>query len=116
MYPPPPTTTCPYPRHMPMPPPHPQVLPKSICDDVLMDFDALMDEGSALGTAAVIVMDKSTDLVKALARISMFYKNESCNQCTPCREGAGVMANIMDRIWKGNGFGPEVCAPVRLMA
>jgi len=84
------------------------LLPRSICDDVLMDYDALMDEGSALGTAAVIVMDKSTDLIKALARISMFYKNESCNQCTPCREGAGVMANIMDRMWRGNGFGPEV--------
>lgn len=83
-------------------------LPRSICDDVLMDFDALMDEGSALGTAAVIVMDKSTDLLKAMARISMFYKNESCNQCTPCREGAGVIANVMDRLWKGNGFGPEV--------
>jgi len=84
------------------------LLPRNICDDVLMDFDALMDEGSALGTAGVIVMDKSTDIIKALARISMFYKNESCNQCTPCREGCGILATVMDRIWRGNAFGPEV--------
>eukprot|EP01011_Urceolus_sp_BLP5_P001646 TRINITY_DN2452_c0_g1_i1.p1 TRINITY_DN2452_c0_g1~~TRINITY_DN2452_c0_g1_i1.p1 ORF type:complete len:512 (+),score=97.25 TRINITY_DN2452_c0_g1_i1:59-1594(+) len=84
------------------------LITKSVCDDVLMDFDALMDERSALGTAAVIVMDKSTDLLKAMARISNFYKNESCNQCTPCREGAGIIAKVMDRMWKGNGFGPEV--------
>jgi len=61
------------------------VLPKRICDDVLMDFDALRDAQSGLGTAAVLIMDKSTDMIKAIARLSHFYKHESCGQCTPCR-------------------------------
>ena len=60
-------------------------LPKKICDDVLMDFDALKEAQSGLGTAAVIVMDKSTDIIDAIARLSYFYKHESCGQCTPCR-------------------------------
>ena len=60
-------------------------LPKKICDDVLMDFDALKEAQSGLGTAAVIVMDKSTDIIEAIARLSYFYKHESCGQCTPCR-------------------------------
>src|SRR5919108_576897 len=59
------------------------LLPKSICDTVLMDFDSLKDQQSGLGTAAVIVMDKSTDVVKAVARLSAFYQHESCGQCTP---------------------------------
>ena len=66
------------------------LLPKSICDTVLMDFDSLRAEGSGLGTAAVIVMDKSTDIVKAIARLSAFYHHESCGQCTPCRECAAA--------------------------
>ena len=74
------------------------LLPKEICDDVLMDFDALKEHRSGLGTAAVIVMDKSTDLVKAIARISYFYKHESCGQCTPCREGTGWMWRVLDRM------------------
>ncbi len=61
------------------------LLPKPICDDVLMDFDALKEVQSGLGTAAVIVMDKSTDVIDAIARLSYFYKHESCGQCTPCR-------------------------------
>lgn len=52
-----------------------------------MDFDGLVAAQTSLGTAAVIVMDKSTDIVKAIARLMMFYKHESCGQCTPCREG-----------------------------
>ena len=60
-------------------------LPKKICEDVLMDFDALKEAQSGLGTAAVIVMDKSTDIIDAIARLSYFYKHESCGQCTPCR-------------------------------
>ena len=60
-------------------------LPKNICDDVLMDFDALKEAQSGLGTAAVIVMDKSTDIIDAIARLAYFYKHESCGQCTPCR-------------------------------
>ena len=61
------------------------LLPKRICDTVLMDFDALKEVQSGLGTAAVIVMDKSTDVIDAIARLSYFYKHESCGQCTPCR-------------------------------
>jgi NADH-quinone oxidoreductase subunit F len=77
------------------------VLPKSICDDVLMDFDSLREVRSGLGTAAVIVMDKSTDIIKAIARLSAFYKHESCGQCTPCREGTGWMMRVMNRMVEG---------------
>jgi NADH-quinone oxidoreductase subunit F len=74
------------------------VIPKSICDSVLMDFDALKEVKSGLGTAAVIVMDQSTDIVRAIARLSKFYKHESCGQCTPCREGTGWMWRVMERL------------------
>ena len=77
------------------------VLPKSICDTVLMDFDSLRDVKSGLGTAAVIVMDKSTDIIHAIARLSQFYKHESCGQCTPCREGTGWMMRVMNRMVQG---------------
>ena len=77
------------------------LIPKEICDDVLMDFDALRDVKSGLGTAAVIVMDNSTDIVKAIARISYFYKHESCGQCTPCREGTGWMWRVLERMARG---------------
>jgi NADH-quinone oxidoreductase subunit F len=77
------------------------LIPKDICDDVLMDFDALRDVKSGLGTAAVIVMDNSTDVVKAIARISYFYKHESCGQCTPCREGTGWMWRVLERMARG---------------
>ena len=60
------------------------------CETATMDFDALAKLKSGLGTGAVIVMDKSTDLIKAIARIAYFYKHESCGQCTPCREGTGL--------------------------
>ena len=68
-----------------------------------MDFDGLKALGSGLGTAAVIVMDKSTDIVRAIARISYFYKHESCGQCTPCREGTGWMWRTMERLREGDG-------------
>ncbi len=84
------------------------MLPKEICDTVLMDFDSLKEVQSGLGTAAVIVMDKSTDLVKAIARISHFYKHESCGQCTPCREGTGWMWRVMERIAKGQAKPQEI--------
>ncbi|HEV8014484.1 MAG TPA: NADH-quinone oxidoreductase subunit NuoF [Stellaceae bacterium] len=84
------------------------VIPKDICDNVLMDFDALRDVKSGLGTAAVIVMDKSTDIVKAIARLSQFYKHESCGQCTPCREGTGWLWRVMERMVKGNATVPEI--------
>jgi NADH-quinone oxidoreductase subunit F len=83
-------------------------IPKSICDTVLMDFDALRDVKSGLGTAAVIVMDKSTDIIKAIARLSKFYKHESCGQCTPCREGTGWMWRVMERMVKGNASVEEI--------
>jgi len=67
-----------------------------------MDFDALRDVKSGLGTAAVIVMDKSTDIVAAISRLSAFYKHESCGQCTPCREGTKWLMNMMSRFKKGD--------------
>lgn len=67
-----------------------------------MDFDSLKEAQSGLGTAAVIVMDKSTDIIDAIARLSYFYKHESCGQCTPCREGTGWLYDIMTRMKKGD--------------
>jgi len=84
------------------------VLPKHICDTVLMDFDALRDVKSGLGTAAVMVMDKSTDIIAAISRLSDFYKHESCGQCTPCREGTGWLARVMRRMVKGEATLAEI--------
>jgi NADH-quinone oxidoreductase subunit F len=84
------------------------LLPKSICDDVLMDFDSLKAVQSGLGTAAVIVMDKSTDVIKAIQRLAYFYKHESCGQCTPCREGTGWMWRVMTRMVKGDAQVSEI--------
>jgi len=84
------------------------VIPKSICDTVLMDFDALKDVKSGLGTAAVIVMDKSTDIVAAIAKLSKFYMHESCGQCTPCREGTGWLYRMMVRMVEGNATIDEI--------
>ena len=84
------------------------LIPKKVCDDVHMDFDSLEKVNSSLGTAGVIVMNKSTDLLKAISRISRFYKNESCGQCTPCREGAGWMWRVMERFSKGQGSIDEI--------
>ena len=85
-----------------------RLLPKSICDTVLMDFDALAEVKSGLGTAAVIVMDKSTDIVAAIARLSKFYMHESCGQCTPCREGTGWMWRVMERLATGEAQVEEI--------
>jgi len=76
--------------------------------DAPMDFDGLRAVGSGLGTAAVIVMDKSTDIVRAIARLSHFYKHESCGQCTPCREGTGWMWRVMERLRDGNADVEEI--------
>ncbi|MFZ2870694.1 NADH-quinone oxidoreductase subunit NuoF [Zavarzinia sp.] len=84
------------------------MLPKAICDEVLMDFDSLRAQRSGLGTAAVIVMDKSTDLIKAIARLAKFYKHESCGQCTPCREGTGWMWRVMERMVQGKAEIEEI--------
>ena len=67
-----------------------------------MDFDSLIKVNSGLGTAAVIVMNKSTNIVEAITRLSYFYKHESCGQCTPCREGTGWMFRMMIKMIVGN--------------
>ncbi|NXM07802.1 NDUV1 dehydrogenase, partial [Tyrannus savana] len=112
------------------------LLPKSVCETVLMDFDSLVQAQSGLGTAAVIVMDKSvrdrppartpsplpsppsphppllpqTDIVKAIARLIEFYKHESCGQCTPCREGVDWMNKVMARFVRGDAQAAEIDA------
>ena len=84
-------------------------LPASVCyDNLYMDFDTLQALKSGLGTAAVIVMDKSTDIVRAIARISYFYKHESCGQCTPCREGTGWMWRVLTRMAEGRAQKREI--------
>jgi NADH-quinone oxidoreductase subunit F len=84
------------------------LLPRSICDTVLMDFDSLRAVKSGLGTAAVIVMDQSTDVVAAIARLSRFYAHESCGQCTPCREGTGWLWRVMERLVRGDAEVEEI--------
>jgi NADH-quinone oxidoreductase subunit F len=76
--------------------------------DAAMDFDTLRDLKSGLGTAAVIVMDKSTDIVRAIARLSYFYKHESCGQCTPCREGTGWLWRVVSRMAEGRAHKREI--------
>jgi NADH-quinone oxidoreductase subunit F len=83
-------------------------IPKPICDSVLMDFDSLREVKSGLGTAAVIVMDRSTDIIQAIARLSHFYKHESCGQCTPCREGTGWMWRVLERMGRGEARMEEI--------
>jgi NADH-quinone oxidoreductase subunit F len=84
------------------------LLPKSICDTVLMDYESLQGVKSGLGTAAVIVMDKSTDIVAAIANLSHFYMHESCGQCSPCREGTGWMWRLLTRMVKGQGTTEDI--------
>ncbi len=84
------------------------LLPKDMCETVLMDFDALREVGSGLGTAGVIVMDKTCDVVDAIARLSHFYMHESCGQCTPCREGTGWMYRVMKRLVRGDAEISEI--------
>ncbi len=84
------------------------MIPKSDCETVLMDFDSLREVKSGLGTGAVIVMDKSTDVVAAVARLAHFYMHESCGQCTPCREGTGWMWRVMQRMATGDAEIEEI--------
>lgn len=84
------------------------VLPKSICNEVLMDFDDLKDVQSGLGTAGIIVMDKSTDIIQAISRLAAFYKHESCGQCTPCREGTTWLNSMMLRFVDGDAKPEEI--------
>ena len=76
--------------------------------DATLDFDTLRNLKSGLGTAAVMVFDKSTDMVRAIARISYFYKHESCGQCTPCREGTGWMWRVLTRMAEGRAHKREI--------
>ena len=78
------------------------LLPAKLCNDAIMDFDWLRENQSGLGTGAVIVMNSSTDIVKAIWRLSKFYNHESCGQCTPCREGTGWMMRVMKRLISGD--------------
>jgi len=84
------------------------LVPAAQIMDAPMDFDGLKALGSGLGTAAVIVMDKSTDIVRAISRLSYFYKHESCGQCTPCREGTGWMWRVMERLREGKADVSEI--------
>merc|ERR1719163_1733843 len=84
------------------------LLPKAICDTVLADFDDLKPNQSGLGTAAVIVMNKSSDPIKAIHRLAHFYMHESCGQCTPCREGAPWLEKMMKRFMHGEAHKEEI--------
>ena len=84
------------------------LLVKEQCETVTMDFDSLREMRSGLGTAAVMVMDQSTDVIRAITRLSAFYKHESCGQCTPCREGTGWMWRMMERICDGRASIDEI--------
>ncbi|MEO5362054.1 MAG: NADH-quinone oxidoreductase subunit NuoF [Magnetococcus sp. DMHC-8] len=84
------------------------VLPKAVCETITMDYDALSRAGSMLGSGAVIVMDRSVCIVRAIARLSRFYRHESCGQCSPCREGTGWLAQVMDRLENGKGVPTDI--------
>lgn len=84
------------------------MLPRDICDTMMMDFDSLRAAGSGLGTAGVIVMDKSTDVIEAITRLAHFYMHESCGQCTPCREGTGWLWRTMVRMTRGDAAVDEI--------
>ncbi len=84
------------------------LIPADLCETLTMDFDSLTKLKSGLGTAAIIVLDKSADVVKAIARIAYFYKHESCGQCTPCREGTGWMWRVLDRMSRGEAEKSEI--------
>lgn len=84
------------------------VMPIDTCSDVLMDFDALVNVRSGLGTAAVIVMNKQTDMIANIARLADFYSHESCGQCTPCREGVGWLSALMRRFVRGDAQRDEI--------
>ena len=84
------------------------LLGKKQCETVTMDFDSLKEMRSGLGTAAVMVMNQSTDVIRAITRLSAFYMHESCGQCTPCREGTGWRWRMMERICAGNASVEEI--------
>jgi NADH dehydrogenase (ubiquinone) flavoprotein 1 len=84
------------------------LIPQNVCDNVLMDYDSLKENETYFGTGAVIVMDKSTDVIEAVRRLSYFYKHESCGQCSPCAQGTGWLWNILTRIQSGEAEMGEI--------
>lgn len=84
------------------------LIPEDLCQDLTMDYDSLSKLKSGLGTAAIIVLDKTADVIKAISRISYFYKHESCGQCTPCREGTGWMWRVLERMSRGEAEKSEI--------
>ncbi len=84
------------------------LIPRTLCETALMDYSSLQELKSGLGTGGVIVMDRSTDIVRAIARIAHFYKHESCGQCTPCREGTGWMWRVLERMAEGRAEVAEI--------
>jgi NADH-quinone oxidoreductase subunit F len=84
------------------------LLPAPLCEDALMDFDSLKALGSGLGTGGIIVMDKSTDIIHAIANLSHFYMHESCGQCSPCREGTGWMWRMLTKLAQGEGSPQDI--------
>merc|ERR1711973_1286 len=84
------------------------MIQKNVCEEAIMDFDGLVAAQTGLGTAAIIVMNKQTDVIKAIARLMEFYKHESCGQCTPCREGVGWMYKILTRFVAGDARPEEI--------
>jgi NADH-quinone oxidoreductase subunit F len=84
------------------------MIPAEQAEFALMDYDSFRDLKSAMGSGSVIVFDRSTDLIKAVARLSKFYAHESCGQCTPCREGTGWMWRIMERMATGAADPSEI--------
>ncbi|QPM89276.1 NADH-quinone oxidoreductase subunit NuoF [Pseudooceanicola algae] len=84
------------------------VLPKEALEDAIFDFDWMRENKSSFGTGCMIVMDQNTDVIKAVWRLSKFFKHESCGQCTPCREGTGWMMRVMDRLVSGEAEVEEI--------
>ena len=84
------------------------VLPKDKLEDAIFDFDWMRQNQSSFGTGCMIVMDNSVDVIKAVWRLSAFFKHESCGQCTPCREGTGWMMRVMDRLVTGEAEVEEI--------
>jgi NADH-quinone oxidoreductase F subunit len=79
-----------------------------VCENAIMDYDGMREVGSSFGTAGIIVMDKTTDIIDAICNLAYFYKHESCGQCTPCREGTGWMFRILKRMKDGNAKRSEI--------
>ncbi len=90
------------------------IIPSEICENVLMDFDSLNNVKSSFGTGGVIVLNKDQDVVKCIARLTDFFKHESCGQCTPCREGCNWLSKIMNRFVSGNADVAEINMMIEL--